>query len=84
MADIEEKKDIIVAIETYFEENKNLIPKEPLVLSKCETITDMNKFIESHILAIKVSKDDRNAQLCIDRLKKLKNIMEGNKNENNN
>ena len=58
-----------------FFESVNL-PKKHIKISSCETITDLKKFVDSHVLILKndASKSDC-TQFAI-RLQKLKNILE--------
>lgn len=64
----------ISMLEEYF--NNHRLPEVPVQLNKGEKIVDMDKFITSHLRTIKVNNGNEVFLPHLNRLKKLKKIME--------
>lgn len=63
-------------LEVYF--NSIKLPSSPVKLTQAETITDVKKFVESHLSMIKANKNNPNFKAFEDRLHLLKDILSKN------
>jgi len=63
-------------LEAFF--TNRILPKEPIRLNQCEVISDVKKFIESHVLTIKNNNGNIRFKPHFDRLTLLKNIISKN------
>ena len=60
-------------LEAYF--NSIELPSTPVKLTQAETITDVKKFVQSHLSMIKANKNNHNFKAFEDRLYLLKEIL---------
>jgi uncharacterized protein DUF6371/uncharacterized protein DUF6965/zinc ribbon protein len=64
----------IAELEQYFREIT--LPTQPIKLNQCTTISDVSRFIESHLTIIRANNGKRDFQPFLDRLIELRNIVE--------
>jgi hypothetical protein len=63
----------IKELENYFA--NTTLPKEPVRLNQCSTITDINIFIENHIATARANNGNKTFLLYLNRLQELKQVL---------
>jgi hypothetical protein len=63
----------IIELEAYFKNTK--LPTEPIKINQCQTITNINKFIDRHLITLKTNNGKTTFKPYLNRLQQLKELI---------
>ena len=63
----------IIELEAYFKNTK--LPTEPIKINQCQTITNVNKFIDRHLKALRTNNSKPTFEPYLNRLLQLKELI---------